>query len=145
LLALKPEGEMTPINELTARLDIPYHFLAKILQDLTKKGVLSSSKGRGGGFSLPKASQESTLYRIITAVDGDEFMHACVMGFRECSATSPCALHARWSHVREEIYSMLVSKSIYQLAGEIGNARLPVDTSRGVIIDVKSDILTRLS
>jgi len=33
-LALKPEGVMTSIRELTRRINIPYHFLAKILQSL---------------------------------------------------------------------------------------------------------------
>lgn len=49
-LALRPEGEMTSIKEMTDKLGIPYHFLAKILQDLSKKGLLSSLKGPTGGF-----------------------------------------------------------------------------------------------
>lgn len=38
-LALKPPGEMTSIRDLAANLGIPYHFVAKILQDLTYKGL----------------------------------------------------------------------------------------------------------
>jgi len=41
-LALKPQDELTSIRELTKKLEIPYHFVAKILQDLTKKGLLIS-------------------------------------------------------------------------------------------------------
>jgi Rrf2 family iron-sulfur cluster assembly transcriptional regulator len=118
-LALKPEGEMTSIKDLTGRLKIPYHFLAKILQDLTRKGLLTSQKGPTGGFSLAMPAKEITLFHVVEAVDGAEFTRTCVLGFPECSGTSPCAVHEKWGGLRDSIYSMLVSKSVLQLAHEM--------------------------
>ena len=51
-LALQPAGKNITIKDLTKRLNIPYHFLAKILQNLTYKKLLVSQKGPSGGFAL---------------------------------------------------------------------------------------------
>ena len=118
-LALKEDGKLTSIKELAGKLHIPYHFLAKILQDLTRKGLLTSLKGPTGGFGLAMPAKEMTLFHIIEAVDGVDFTQSCVMGFPECSGKNPCAVHEKWAGLREGIYSMLVSRSIAQMAGEM--------------------------
>ena len=50
---------MTPIKDLSKRLDLPSPFLAKILQDLATKGLLKSLKGPTGGFALATPEPES--------------------------------------------------------------------------------------
>jgi Rrf2 family transcriptional regulator, iron-sulfur cluster assembly transcription factor len=118
-LALQKEGERISIKDLSKKLDIPYHFLAKILQDLSRKGLLASLKGPGGGFSLGMPAKDITLFHIVEAIDGVDFTQRCVMGFAECSGTHPCAVHENWAVLREGIYSMLVSKSIVQMGNEM--------------------------
>jgi Rrf2 family iron-sulfur cluster assembly transcriptional regulator len=115
-LALKPEGTKTSIRELTKKLDIPYHFLAKILQDLAQKGLLDSQKGPSGGFSLAVGAEKITLFRIVEAIDGVDFMKKCVMGFPDCSKKNPCSVHEQWGRMRESIHTMLVSRNIAQVA-----------------------------
>ena len=118
-LALKPAGEMTSIKELTKRIEIPYHFLAKILQNLTHKGLLSSQKGPKGGFALGMQAKDITLFHIVEAIDGVDFTNKCVLGFSECSGKSPCAVHTKWGTLREQIYEMLVNKNVAQMAKEM--------------------------
>jgi Rrf2 family transcriptional regulator, iron-sulfur cluster assembly transcription factor len=118
-LALKADGERTSIRELTKKIQIPYHFLAKILQDLTYKGLLVSQKGPTGGFALAKSAKEITLFDIVEAIDGSGFMQNCVLGFPECSGKSPCAVHEKWGAMREELRVTLVSKNIGQMAKEM--------------------------
>jgi Rrf2 family transcriptional regulator, iron-sulfur cluster assembly transcription factor len=115
-LATRPAGELTSIKDLSARLDLPYHFLAKILQDLTRKGLLVSLKGPQGGFGLGMPANEITLFHIVDAIDGTGFTKACVLGFPECSPEKPCSVHEKWGALREGIYGMLVNKTIDQLA-----------------------------
>ncbi len=67
-LAVKKDGERVATNELTRRLNIPYHFVAKILQNLTKKGLLRSTKGPRGGFSLALPADEIS-FSIVDAID----------------------------------------------------------------------------
>jgi Rrf2 family protein len=117
-LALQPPGEMISIKELTKKLDIPSPFLAKILQSLTRKGLLASLKGPSGGFTLAMPAKDITLFHIVEAVDGDGFMHNCVLGFPDCSSKNPCAVHEKWGVLRQGIYDMLMNKNIGQLAKE---------------------------
>ena len=115
-LALKPSGAMTNIKELTKALDIPYHFLGKIMQDLSRKGILKSQKGPRGGFALKRKAEEITLLQVVEAIDGSEFLHSCVLGFPECSGTHPCAVHGSWGVMRDNINRMLSTENIAKLA-----------------------------
>jgi Rrf2 family iron-sulfur cluster assembly transcriptional regulator len=115
-LALRPEGEMKSIRDLAKKLGIPYHFLGKIMQDLTRKKLMVSLKGPTGGFALAVPAREVTLYQIVDAIDGPGFMRNCVLGFPECSETNHCSVHAVWGKVRDEVYQMLISRNIAELA-----------------------------
>ena len=118
-LALAPRGERTSSKELTKRLGVPYHFIGKILQNLTRKRLLTSSKGPTGGFALGMPANEITLFHIVEAIDGVAITRACVLGFAECSGRHPCAVHAQWAAQRDEIYRMLVTRNIEELAREM--------------------------
>ena len=117
-LALKPDGAMTSIKELTKKLDIPYHFLAKILQNLANKRLLVSQRGLKGGFALARPTSGITLYQVVEAIDGLDFLTNCVLGFPDCSSKHPCAVHYQWEDLRKEIHTMLISKSIDDFAKE---------------------------
>jgi Rrf2 family iron-sulfur cluster assembly transcriptional regulator len=115
-LALKPQKEMTSIRELTKRIDIPYHFVAKILQDLTRKGLLVSHKGPAGGFGLALPAKNITILQIVEAIDGLSFLNNCVFGFPDCNHNDHCAVHDQWEKIRERIQDMLASKNILEMA-----------------------------
>jgi Rrf2 family protein len=109
---------MISIKELASGLDIPYHYLAKILQSLASKGILRSQRGPAGGFALSKSPEEINLYSVVEAIDGLAFTHQCVLGFPECGSEHPCAVHHQWGEIREAVYNMLMSKSIARLSRE---------------------------
>jgi Rrf2 family protein len=118
-LALKPEGSKTSIRDLAKRIQIPHHFLAKILQQLVYKGLLISQKGPTGGFALAKPAKAITLYDIVEAVDGVDFTTKCILGFPECSGKNPCAVHETWGAMRDELKNVFMSKNIAQMAREM--------------------------
>ncbi len=118
-IAKKQVGEWTTVKELTGHLNVPYHFSGKILQNLSRKGVLISMKGTRGGFALAKPAKEVTLFDIVDAVDGSAFHTACVMGFPKCGDGHKCSLHDQWHLLREKIYQMLVKKSLNDLARDM--------------------------
>jgi Rrf2 family protein len=118
-LAVKQNHYLVSIRELTEKLHIPYHFLAKILQDLTHKGLLVSHKGTAGGFQLALQPEKITLFHIIEAIDGKGFTNSCILGFEECSQTHPCALHEQWSKSRDAIIAMLTGKNIAEMASDM--------------------------
>src|ERR1700683_768221 len=91
-LAQLPGGQYAMVKQIAAEEEIPAHFLAKILQQLTRKGLLRSSKGPTGGFSLRVPPDDIRLLDIIEALDGLAEYERCVNGLPECSDRMPCPL-----------------------------------------------------
>lgn len=115
LYLAKRDPELVQAKEIAEALDIPVSYLAKILQDLSKRSVLMSSKGRGGGFKLARPANEITLLDVIESIEGSSFVRGCVMGLGECPGEEPCPLHDQWSFIKAEILDMLVAENVMQL------------------------------
>lgn len=69
-LAVQPQGELSSISEIATRENIPRNFLAKILKDLQRAGVLKSYPGAAGGYRLAKPAEEITYRMVVEAGQG---------------------------------------------------------------------------
>ena len=69
-LAEKGESATVPCNVLAQQGKMPERFLLQILRDLAKQGILSSTRGGGGGFMLGRPPEEISLLEVIEAVEG---------------------------------------------------------------------------
>lgn len=119
LYLAKNDAHPSQRNEIAEALQIPTHFLAKLLQNLSKRGLLVSTKGPGGGFKLARPADQISLADVVRAIEGDQFGEGCVLGLPECSNERPCPLHSRWSAIKEDIFSMLGDESLTQLSEEM--------------------------
>ena len=90
-LAQVPEGKFAMVKNIADQEDIPAHFLAKILQQLARKGLLRSSKGPTGGFALRVDAGDVRLLDIVEALDGLAPYQQCASGLAECSDDMPCS------------------------------------------------------
>ena len=115
-LAQKKQGDMTTIKEISSHLNIPFHFLGKIFQKLSHKGLLNSMKGVSGGFWLAKPSSEIHLFDIVEAIDGKEVVNSCVLGFSECSNTEPCPMHDTWKTTKDVFFGELMEKTLFDVS-----------------------------
>ena len=102
-------GNKTGIREIAEEIDSPEHFIAKILQELSRKHLIRSTKGPNGGFYLTGQDMECTLADIVKAIDGDKIFSGCGLGLKECSEKKPCPIHSQFKEIRKEIYDMLQS------------------------------------
>ena len=100
------KGSKVGIKEIAKGIDSPEFFIAKILQDLSKRGLLQSSKGPNGGFYLDETSRKCTVADIVKAIDGDKIFTGCGLGLAECSEERPCPIHHDFKRVRKQIYTM---------------------------------------
>ena len=85
---------------ISHQLDVPKEFVSKVLQTLTKSGIVGSRKGKSGGFYLERHPGQIRLIDIVLAIDGLEVFHKCVLGFRGCSLEEPCPVHGKWGKLR---------------------------------------------
>ena len=110
-------GEQPQLSrDIAAAIDVPGQYLAKILQDLARHGVLTSAKGRGGGFRLSGSGQDVELLRVVRAIEGQDFGEGCVLGLPECSPHDPCPLHEQWTGIRDSLLQMLEKTSLSDLS-----------------------------
>ncbi len=109
------------VKEIAKRLDIPAPFLAKILQELAKNKLISSSKGPKGGFYLTEENLNRPLINIIELYDGLALFDKCVLGLNECSSQNPCPVHKEVSTFKLEMYNLLGHQSIKDIAKRVKN------------------------
>jgi Rrf2 family iron-sulfur cluster assembly transcriptional regulator len=114
-LASQPEGQFAMVKNIAQEEQIPSHFLAKILQQIARKGLLKSSKGPTGGFCLKVPANKLKLIDIIDAVDGLNNFAACAGGLPECNAAKACSLCDRWKPVHSRIMVFLGKTTIADL------------------------------
>jgi len=76
-------GTRVGVKEIAEGIDSPVHFIAKILQELSKRGIVQSLKGPTGGFFMDEHALNHTLADVVTAVDGDKLFHGCGLGLSE--------------------------------------------------------------
>lgn len=108
------------IKEISAEIDSPTAFTAKILQILVREGIVTSQKGPSGGFEIDDAKRESvTLSQVVTAIDGDRVSVACVLGLKQCGEAQPCPVHNQYVSIRKDIQNMLNKTNIASLADKL--------------------------
>ena len=100
------EGDRVGIKEIAEGIDSPEHFIAKILQELGKKGLISSFKGPNGGFFIDDDST-CTIADVVKAIDGDRVFSGCGLGLAYCSKSKPCPIHNEFKAVRDELSCVL--------------------------------------
>lgn len=101
------DGGRIGIKDIAAGIDSPEYFIAKILQDLSRKGFVQSAKGPTGGFYLDNISLNRSLAEIVKEMDGDKIFSGCALGLKECSETHPCPVHNEFKHIRNNLQKML--------------------------------------
>ena len=114
-LAQAQDGEYVMVKNIAEKEDIPAPFLAKILQELARKGLLRSSKGPTGGFALRVEPNEIRLLDIVEALDGLTPYQQCASGLSECNDDMPCSMHESWVALRSRITDYLGKNTISDL------------------------------
>ena len=115
--------EKIGIRTIASGLEVPTHFLSKILQTLTRHKLLSSIKGPNGGFYLNKTQRKKTPLKIVETIDGDDVFKKCGLGLKYCSDKKPCPVHFEYAKYRDGIKSMMAERTIQEMAEGLGERK----------------------
>lgn len=108
LAAHPPEnGGFSSIRETAASLGISQTFLAKIVLQLVKDGLLEAVRGAGGGIRLNKAPEDISILEVIQSLEGPDFLTSCLLGLNTCDDNHPCPLHRDWLKLKPKILGIL--------------------------------------
>lgn len=105
-------NEKTGAKQIAEVLQLSEPFLAKVLQQLARWGLVSSTKGPNGGFYLSEANLELPLLHIVERIDGLSELQACIMDLPTCSAHNPCPFHHLYKGFRGQLMEKLSTKTI---------------------------------
>lgn len=121
-IAAEPEGQPLRAARLADSLGIPQNYLSKTLYLLARAGVLESTRGKLGGFRLGRPANRIALVDVVELFDDVTGRRACLMGRSTCSDHNPCAAHARWKGVSEQVAEFFRDTSIADLVADRGKS-----------------------
>ncbi|MER3473280.1 MAG: transcriptional regulator [Armatimonadota bacterium] len=123
MVYLAQEPDRSHTNQQIARITrVPIGYLAKVLQNLSKAGLITSRRGLGGGFTLARPAEEITIYEVVQAVDPIPRITSCPLKLK-AHRDKLCPLHQRldnaWELVEQSFRSTTLADIIDE-AGEVG-------------------------
>jgi len=113
-------------KRISEELEVPQPFLAKILQELSRKGVISSTKGLKGGFFLSDVDAKGNLYRVVEVIDGGGVFENCTLGLPECGGENPCPLHHKIVNHRKALVDLFKKNTIADMADMIKKGKFKI-------------------
>lgn len=109
-LSTLPKGKLGSINSIAEAEAIPREFLAKILKDLTRGGILVSFQGVTGGYRLSKNPKDVTFLNVIEAIDGPVHLNLCTeQGTCACEEYDRCQMKDFWVG-QEKLFKKALTK-----------------------------------
>jgi Rrf2 family protein len=117
-LAEQPRGKLVKTDEIAERGKLPKSLLLKILNTLTKKGIVSSRPGSLGGFRLNKDPDQISLYDILVLFETSPFI-ACCLKNTHCKKAPSCVMGRAWHRVQEEIDAVFKKITLSSLTQKI--------------------------
>jgi Rrf2 family protein len=122
-LASCQEGTRLSLAQLADAAEASPSFLSKILQQLVKSGMVTSHRGKYGGFSLAPRETSPSLLDIITALDGLPPLNDCLKTDDACHRRTWCGVHLVWLEAQQKLRAVLAAASLDSLVRSTGERR----------------------
>jgi Rrf2 family protein len=120
VVCIAERGEDQPVlaKDIARRTDVPLKYLQKVLRDLVHVGLLTSSRGIGGGFQLRLPARKVRLADVMAPFDDVLQRTNCPFGNPDCGVANPCPVHDRWSGVVNRYKAFLETTSVADLVAK---------------------------
>lgn len=93
--------------EIAESRNLPQPFVAKILSGLSQAGLVTGSRGPGGGFALARDPAEITLYDVFRLFEREDDDNYCPFEGGICGEGDPCPLHDKFESAKESLNAIL--------------------------------------
>ncbi|HVJ05052.1 MAG TPA: Rrf2 family transcriptional regulator [Candidatus Saccharimonadales bacterium] len=114
-LASQPEGAIVPKKLLATAAEAPESFLSKILQSLSRAGLIQTRRGVVGGFSLLPRGAKASMLEVVECIDGPIALNVCVTSGISCNRQGECAAHRVWVRAQAAMLSVLNDAKIAEM------------------------------
>jgi Rrf2 family protein len=116
-LAMNPHGQVFTAKVMAEKYGIPYELLAKVLQKLSKSGVVVSTQGMHGGYSLAQKPNEVQVSRIISVIEEERptIAECYAEGGEDCSIFDGCTIRKPLEKVQHNLNLLLEKTTLEQI------------------------------
>lgn len=105
-------------TDMSRSLEMSYPFLRKIMQALSRNGIVRSRKGPGGGFMLAKDPGSITVGSIIEIFQGGIRINDCMVRNCICPRRAKCMLREKLFEIQDKLVGELMDVTIVSLLAE---------------------------
>lgn len=117
-LATLPDDKRALLPDLASVTEAPESFLSKVLQSLAHAGLISSRRGKLGGFTILVRGREATMLQVVEAIDGPICLNVCLNGGKGCNRKPTCPAHPVWSRAQRAMLDVLMSVTVSSMAAK---------------------------
>ena len=115
----KADG-VRPTQRIANRTGIPLPTVAKIMKSLNRAGLVASTRGSSGGYTLGRPADKITVADVIQAVEGPIALTACADTSDEhCGIESSCPVSGKWNRVNMAVRSALEEVTLADMVAEV--------------------------
>jgi Rrf2 family protein len=118
-LAGQPAHARVSRAELAEAADCPEQFLSKVLQNLTRAGLVVSHRGNTGGFELADAPRPISVLDVVEAIEGPVRLNVCLSSDQACTRQSSCPAYPVWADAQQAMADVLKRALIQDLASRV--------------------------
>jgi len=114
-----PEAEgRVSLPALAQATGAPQSFLSKVMQALSRAGMISSRRGQTGGFQISPCGRAASMREVIEAIDGTICLNVCLMSGRSCNRKVSCPAHPIWAQAQQAMLDVLSHATVAELAAQ---------------------------
>ena len=117
-LATRTDLASASAREIAEQYDIPVELMAKVLQRLARRDLLTSHQGTRGGYRLARAASAISVADIIQAIDGPLTVTACSTDAENCGQSSKCSVRDPLWRIKDRILAALATCSLQEVSTE---------------------------
>ena len=114
-IARFPLGSKFTLRTIARKEDVPFAFLRKTFQKLSRKKIVGSHLGPKGGFYLLKEPSQITLGDILEAVQGPISLSDCLRYSGSCKRIKSCRVNKKLLSIQKEIDGLLAKTTLGEL------------------------------
>ncbi len=120
----RKDGPVAAAN-IAREMTIPVDYISKVVQALSRAGLVESVPGRNGGARLARDPAELSMLEIVEAVDGPVALTRCVTRPGACPRDSYCIVHDFWKSTQKGLVSVLSGTKISDICWPKGADAVP--------------------
>lgn len=117
-LAASQTEKRVLLPDLAAATEAPESFLSKVLQALSRAGLIDSKRGHTGGFHISNRGRRSSVREVVEAIDGPITLNVCLVSGKSCHRKATCPAHPVWEHAQAAMLDVLAQAKIADMASE---------------------------